>query len=131
MEIKVTRKDLMYQYLLWLDPVFKLKEQERKVLSGYLTLHYYSRHRFSDLSILDEFLFSDPEAKTKNHLMKMYNLTEEKFNKIFTTLKNKGFLQEYTVQHGESTKNLFRLNPYITRYPKNEEFKINIELKVQ
>ncbi len=129
MEIKTTRKELMYDWLNFLDPIFKLKEVERKVLAGYLTLHYYHRHRYSDPSILDEQLFSEVTNKS---LQEKYKLPEEKFTQIFEKLKNKGFLQTYQVQQGEGvTKELFKLNPAITRYPKNEKFEINITFKVQ
>lgn len=130
MEIKTTRQTLFYDWLNFLNPVFKLNDVQRKVLSGYLTLHYYSRHRFSDPAILDELLFNHPS--TRQNLMKKYKLTEDKFDKIFGTLKSKGFFQEYSVQQGENTKkDLLKINPAITRYPRNEKFEINIQFKVQ
>lgn len=128
MIINTTRKDLFYTWLWYLDPIFKLQAKERELLSGFIGMHYTNRHKYSDISILNEFLFS--LDSTKKLFMKRYNLTEEKYDKIFERLKSRGFLQEYKVDQGEGEKTLLRLNPYITKYPKNEKFEIHVQLNI-
>lgn len=125
MVINTTRKTLFLDYLTWLDPVFHLKEDEKTLLAAYLTLHYWNRHRFSSLVLLDDLLFS--QIHTTNQLLKKYNWTQEEFNELFGTLKQKGFIEEY---QDEEKDQHFKLNPVLTRYPQNEKFNINIDLKI-
>jgi len=125
MEINTTRGTLFDKWTEWMNPIFNLKEQERTLLAAYLTLHYGNRHRFSSLVFLDDLLFS--KEHTSNQLMKKYKWSEEKFNKYFGTLKEKGFIQDYQDEDKDSHQ---RLNPAITDYPKNEKFSINVDFKI-
>lgn len=125
MVINTTRKKLFVDYLTWLDPIFHLKDQERQLLAAYLTLHYWNRHRFSSLVLLDDLLFS--KIHTTEQLMKKYNWTEKEFNELFEELKKKGFIQQY---QDEDKDNHLKLNPMLTKYPLNEKFSINVDLKI-
>tara|TARA_R110000868_G_C10495446_1_gene730610 strand:+ start:29 stop:409 length:381 start_codon:yes stop_codon:yes gene_type:complete len=124
MVISTTRKDLFHDWLLWLDPVFKLSVAERKLLAGYLTIHYYHRHRFSNLITLDDLLFSQ---STTDVLLKRNKLTQKKFDEIFAKLKAKGFITDYQDEDKDPHQ---KLNPAITKYPVNERFSINVDLKI-
>ena len=62
-----------------------------------------------------------------NQLLKKHKWTQKKFDKFFSTLKTKGFVQEY---FDEDKDKHLRLNPALTNYPKNEKFSINVELKI-
>lgn len=122
-----TKKDFWYLYLWFLDPILKLNDTERKILSGYLTLHYYHRHRYSDLNALNEILFSDI---TKKHLMKVTKLKEDKFNKSYESLVLKNAIQEYTADEEQNIR-FMRIHPSLTKYPRNNKFELDIKFNIQ
>lgn len=122
-----TKKDFWYLYLWFLDPILKLSDVERKVLSGYLTLHFYHRHRYSDLNALNEILFS---KVTNDHIMKVKKIKEDKFTKAFYSLVLKGAIQEYTADQEQNIK-FMRIHPTLTKYPKNNKFELDIRFNIQ
>lgn len=111
--IKVVQKDLFYNYLTWLYPVIPLKEIDRRVLGAFMTLHH--KYKDYDEKELNDILFSDP---IKLDISARLNLSESKFNKALRNLQEKGLIQDN------------KINPVLTKYPKDNKFKINITFKV-
>lgn len=111
--IKTTKRDLFYNYLTWLYPVIPIKEIDRKVLSSLMFLHY--SYKEYDPSTLNQLLFSE---ETKKDIAKRLNLSDSKFNKALKHLEENGLIQDN------------KINPLLTKYPKDNKFKININFKI-
>ena len=114
-EIKVQKKDLFYEYLHWLDPALNLTDAERKVLSGFIGMHYTYRHYY-DPEILSSLLFSE---ETKKDLAKRCKLPGAVFSKIMKNLEAKSLIVNNKIHEN------------LTAYPKDGNFKINVKFKIQ
>ncbi len=116
MIVETTRKDLFYNWLLWLDPVLKLNESERKVLAAFLSLHwYYTTKREYNQDTLYELLFSQ---EIQQNIREKINLPKIVFSKA-----NKGLLDKGIIKDG-------KIHPHLTRYPKDDKFRLVVDFKI-
>lgn len=112
-KIPVTKKDLFNNYLIFLNPILKLREEsEIPVLAAFLTLHYTYGHlnKYKE-DTLNSLLFS---TETKDGIRQKLGFSEKSFNKSMKRLYEKEMLI------GSS------INPKLTIYPKDNKFKLNI-----
>lgn len=120
-QLKVQKKELFNKWLEWLSPIIKITESERKVLSSLISLHYTYRH-YHNLLTLNELLFSEGTLKD---LAQRLKIKELRFNKIIKTLREKDLIKE---DQGEIKYSY--LNPSLTNYPKDNKFKIQVEISL-
>ncbi len=117
MVVQTNRKELFYNWLLYLDPILKLNYTQRKILASLITLHYYHRHRYSDEVLLNETLFEEQNLISLKDKLKIQS---GKFNKALKELEQKGLIET----------NPKRLSQYLTQYPRDSKFKIQIDFKI-
>lgn len=110
--IKTSKKELFYNWLLWLDPILELKDMDRKVLAAFISLHFTYRS-YRDQDLLNEILFSE---KTKKDLAKRLELSDSQLNKSIKNLEEKGLIKDNKISHN------------LTKYPKDGKFKIQVYL---
>lgn len=125
MIVQTSRKELFNTWLLWLDPILNLSKLQRKLLSALITLHYYHRHRYADVNALNETLFSQDNLKGIQEKLKF---TDKSFKKTFKDLCTKGLIEENTNEEKITTYNL---STYLTQYPRDSKFKIQVEFKIE
>lgn len=113
-QIKCTKSKLFLNYLNWINPVLKLSKGEIDILSNYLTLHY--AHKYYDPKVLNEMLFSD---ETKEIVRKKLKINTRLFNKLFNSLVEKELFKDN------------KINPALTKYPSDGNFKLFISFKVE
>lgn len=112
MEIRIPTepKDLFKHWLLFLNPVLRLREHtELPLLAAFLTLHYTYRHYNEET--LYGLLFS-PEIK--RGIREKLGVSVKSFNKSYKGLINKDMIKDG------------KLHPNLIKYPRNGEFKLTI-----
>lgn len=114
-KIETQYKDLFFKYLTWLYPVLTINEGERKVLAAFLTLHYHYTKQQYNPDTLNELLFSE---ETKEGIRKKIDYSKIRFTKVYNKL-----LELKLIENN-------KLHNLLTRYPKDGNFKINIEFKL-
>lgn len=117
--IKVEKRELFLKWLEWLSPIIPLKEIDRKVLAGFLSLHYAYRHYNPD--ILSDILFSDP---VKKDFAKRLEISEHQLKKAVENLIEKGLI----VENKASGK--FNINHILTKYPSDGNFKLIVSFQI-
>lgn len=113
-KIPVTKRTLFDNYLLFLNPILKLREEsELPLLAAFLTLYYNYRDYNPDT--LNSLLFSED---TKKGIREKLKVSEKSFNKSFKHLQEKKMLIDG------------KLNPILLQFPKDDKFKLNISFDV-
>jgi len=91
MNIPVTKANLFYQYLLWLDPIFLFTKVERSIMADLVTLHYHHTVRGDNMVEVNKLLVS---ASTFNYIRKRLRLGKKLFDESITKLKERGYISE-------------------------------------
>ena len=86
----LNKKDFYEKYLLFLNPVLSLKQDERKVLASYIS--YYDMYYKQDYnpSTFHSILFSDT---INNSIKNRLSLTDKRYKSIMKVLQNKTLIE--------------------------------------
>lgn len=114
-KVETKFKDLFETWLLWIFPILKIEDSERKLLAAFLTLHYIYTKRQYVPETLNELLFSD---ETREGIRVKIGYSKIKFTKAYNKL-----IELELIKDG-------KLHQLLTRYPKDGNFKINVEFKL-
>ncbi len=94
MKIKIpvqSKKDFYEKYLLFLNPLLSLKQDERKVLASYISYYDLYYNKDYNPSTFHSILFSDT---INNSIKNKLSLTDKRYKSIMKVLKNKTLIQE-------------------------------------
>ena len=112
MVIKLTKANLFYNYLLWLDPMLNLTKVERQILAAILTLHYFNG---GSKEVMDSIFIQESLDKIRQKL----KLSDKIFKEGLNKLSNRG----YITQDGVA--------PLFTSYPKNGKFEVTLKFEYE